>query len=166
MTRTDNRDLIYQVIALAAELDEGETSDFMFWPLTAEGVRVSVNCSDVFYWGCADAEVITPENLPLLRKAYEDEIAASPDDVQLHAGWLFVSRIRNLRPQGAVYKALEYWEVPLFNAAGPEREINFANPKSQTDEYLWPQSDAYKELMAKRGEQVGAGPGADGADSA
>jgi hypothetical protein len=152
---TDNRDLIYEVIKLVAELDEGETEDFMFWPVTPEGVRVSVTCSDVFAWACADAEIITPENLPLLRKAYEDEITASPDGVALHAGWLFVARVRGERPQGAIYKALEYWEVPLFNDAGPEREINFANPQSQTGEYLWPQSEQYKEWMAKRESEKG-----------
>ncbi len=145
----DNRDLIYYVIRLVAELDEGDTEDLMFWPVTAEGVRVSVMCSDVFAWGCADAEPITMENLPMLRKAYEDESAASPDGVALHAGWLFCARVRGMRPQGAIYKTLEYWEVPLFNEAGPEREINFGNPQSETGEYLWPKSEQYKEWMAK-----------------
>ena len=145
----DNRDLIYEVIKLVAELDEGDTDDFMFWPVTAEGVRVVVNCSDVFAWGSADGEIVTEENLPILRKAYEDEIAASPEDVALHAGWLFCARVRNMRPQGAIYKGLEYWEVDLFNAAGPERKIDFGNPQSQTGEYLWPKSEQYKEWMAK-----------------
>jgi hypothetical protein len=166
MTATDNRDLLFEVMCMLAELDEGETEHFMFWPVTPEGVRISVTCSDVFYWGCADAEIVTRENFPQLRQAYLDEIEASPDDVALHPGWLFVARLRNLRPQGAIYKALEYWEVPLFDAAGPPREINFSNPKSQTDEYLWPTSSAYQDFMAKRGDEIEPQPRVAGADSA
>lgn len=43
---------------------------------------------------------------------------------------LFCARVRGERPQGAAYKVRypeELW--PLFDAAGPEREVGFGNPR-------------------------------------
>lgn len=82
-------------------------------------------CNDQFYWGAADGEEVTEENLPLLAKSLED---IGPD-------WglaLFCSRSRKMRPQGALYahipKELWHW----FDESGPEREVNpkemFGNP--------------------------------------
>lgn len=80
-------------------------------------------CSDVFFWGSADSETITEETFPDFLKAVDDckgskEIGA----------WLYCARIRKERPQGAAYTfiAKDLW--PLFDACGPEREVEFGNP--------------------------------------
>jgi hypothetical protein len=44
-----------------------------------------------------------------------------------------------MRPQGAIYKYLE-GIAPLFDAAGPERSIDFGNPKDQQGIYKYASS--------------------------
>ena len=87
-----------------------------------------VKCSDTFCWGCADAEDLTPETLPILKQASEDCKAVDRILGSLHACDLFAARIRQMRPQGAAYpKNRDLW--PLFDACGPERETGFGNPR-------------------------------------
>jgi hypothetical protein len=73
-----------------------------------------VDCSDVFFWGCADAEEITVEQIPELLECYKQS--------QGLGGILWCAKTRQFRPQTAVY---EGWihpdEWPLFDACGPER---------------------------------------------
>jgi len=86
-----------------------------------------VKCSDTFCWGCADAEVLTPETLPILKQAIEDCKRIDPVFGSVYACDLFTARIRQMRPQGAAYpENRDLW--PLFDACGPERETRFGNP--------------------------------------
>mgnify|MGYP006280617621 CR=1 FL=1 len=91
-------------------------------------ITISIMCNDLFWWGTADAEKVTTEDIPLLKQCYADLN-------QEHLGWaalntpeLYVARKRKMRPQGAYYKYFpkEIW--PLFNACGPARPSDFGNP--------------------------------------
>jgi hypothetical protein len=73
-----------------------------------------VNCNDLFYWACADAEEITLAELPALEQALQE----SPT----HGDLLWCARKRQMRPQAPYYKGFTKEEVALFDAAGPERE--------------------------------------------
>jgi hypothetical protein len=108
--------------------------------------EVYADCSDTFFWGISDAEEITEENFHILAESFaelaqlaaEDEAACDGStrarvDAQMYThsiADLFSARVRKERPQGAAYKvryAERLW--PLFNACGPERPIEFGNPK-------------------------------------
>ena len=99
------------------------------------GWQVAVNCNDLFFWGCSDLEVVTPETLPFLEKAIKDckDIDDNNDpkvlgaDPELIGMDLYCCRQRGMRPQGACYpKHKEYW--PLIDACGEERELGVGNP--------------------------------------
>lgn len=87
-----------------------------------------VNCNDLFFWGVADAQKITNEDMPVLEKNLE----ACNDDIEM-ASILFCAQKRKMRPQGTAYSIipLKYW--PLFDACGPERKAGPGNPHSQSD---------------------------------
>jgi hypothetical protein len=93
---------------------------------------LSVICSDVFYWGCADCEPVESlEDIELLIKSCKE---ASFD-----GAILYCARKRGMRPQGAMYKLLDKNIHHLFDECGPEREIDLANPKNKNGEYLYKQ---------------------------
>lgn len=93
--------------------------------LDGQRISVAVNVSDVFAWGGADAEDITPEQLPVLEQAWLDCKSVDADEwtVELYAAW-----VRGMRPQGAAYPK-EAAIAALFDACGPERPIGLGNPR-------------------------------------
>ncbi len=98
---------------------DGEYAPVTFW----------VKCSDLFWWGVADLEDLTPENIGVLEQSYRDVQAAAPDDhaADIYGASLFCCRVRKLRPQGCCYPPNKLlW--PLFHACGPEREVGPGNP--------------------------------------
>ncbi len=115
------------------ELFSDDNSSLM-WSVENGVVSFAVNCSDVFAWGCADAEDITPENISILRKAMEDCELANKATRNFWSGELFACRVRGMRPQGAAYPKNhpELW--PLLDACGPVRKIGFGNPKPSPSE--------------------------------
>lgn len=107
---------------------EHEIADMLFW-FSGDGgsPRPHVNANDLFAWACADATEITPDNFATFRQSIED--CEAIDDVLggIEGCSLFSCRVDKMRPQGAAYpKNRELW--PLFDACGPEREIDFGNP--------------------------------------
>lgn len=93
-----------------------------------ETLSVYVDCSDLFYWGTADAEKIEMDDVPDLRQAMADL-----GEHGYWAGQLFCARRRGMRPQGPWYGytgpdgRIRRSFVPraveaLFDACGPERE--------------------------------------------
>lgn len=114
---------ILQVLALFERVEHEEALE---WHVTDDGVTFAVRCNDVFWWACADTEDITPENLAILVQSFDD--VAAVDDTETYWGvLLFCARVRGLRPQGCCYpKLATLW--PLFDAAGPQRVIDFGNP--------------------------------------
>lgn len=103
--------------------DKYEDYDSWFWRVDKQGnVKLMVNCSDFFDWGCADAEDITPENLHLLEQAYIDCDATTDDEYNVvYGNTLFAARARKMRPQKPCYKGWSPQLVELFNQCGPER---------------------------------------------
>jgi hypothetical protein len=96
--------------------------DFIGELLPNQDLKFAINCSDVFMWGCADAEEIeTAEDVDLLQQACRD----SNDH-----GWiLYCVRKRGIRPQGSYYKSIDKNDWQLFNDCGPIRDLDFGNPK-------------------------------------
>ena len=82
-----------------------------------------VNMNDFFYWGCADGENVTEEYLPEIDKVIIECNGSIIDGVSL-----WVCRKRNMRPQGAFYSYIDKTSWPLFDLAGPEREVGLGNP--------------------------------------
>ncbi len=122
----------------------------ILWGRSDGQINAAVMCSDIFFWGCSDAEELTEEALPVLEQAYKDcdaivlEVFANGNELtgETFGSLLYCARQRKLRPQGACYKAVLPEELrPLFDACGPEREIDIGNPQSQQGEYLYKRED-------------------------
>lgn len=112
----------------------------VFWNKHKDGTLYAfINCSDLFYWGCADGEEILESDI-------EDIIQALEESYDGEALWC--ARKRKMRPQGAYYKDMmsnssggKNNDRELFNACGPEREIDFGNPFDQDNNYEYKKSD-------------------------
>lgn len=101
----------------------------LLWHEAGSVIHFSIDCSDMFWWGCADGEPLTPETLPELMQACDDAKAAGES-----ACWgpeLYCCRRRKSRPQGAAYKHLPEVLWPLLDACGPERGPEVGNPCKQ-----------------------------------
>lgn len=155
LATVENLRFVEQVMHII--LDHDMYSEVLWHRNGKSGVMIfeaSIMCSDIFYWGCADAEDVTEETLPLLEKAYEDCEAIQGQEFapgkyasnEYFGGLLYCARQRNMRPQGTYYKHLpeEIWL--LFDACGPEREIDIANPQNQQGEYLYKKPEADDDL--------------------
>ncbi len=98
-----------------------ESNDMLLWRTDGRYAPITffANCSDLFDWATADWEVITPENVGVLERAFEDVRALSRG--WLYEGvYLFCARVRGRRPQRPAYpKDERLW--PLFDACGPVR---------------------------------------------
>lgn len=90
------------------------------------GPALMVTCSDQFFWGSADCEVVTSDNLSALEATLEE--LQNEDGDEEYAPLLWVARQRHMRLQGAAYTYIPERLWPLFDAAGPERETGLGNP--------------------------------------
>ena len=91
------------------------------------GEKPCVNCNDLFFWGCADAENINEELMVEFNQAVSD-----CGDLRIGAE-LYCARRREMRPQGACYSYYDKALWPLFDACGPERDVGFGNPYKPGD---------------------------------
>lgn len=97
--------------------------DDLFWRVGEDNsIDFYLMCSDVFMWGCSDAEALANSEDLKLYKQCQTEI----NDYK--AVWLYCSRKRKMRPQGAFYKYFSEEQAKLFDACGPVRVIGFGNP--------------------------------------
>ncbi len=96
---------------------ENDDCDGLWWRTDGEYAPVTfmVNCNDLFFWACSDAEVITEDNISEFEQAYKD--IDSP-----YAQILFCCRVRGMRPQKPYYKHIPEKFHKLFDSCGPERE--------------------------------------------
>lgn len=120
-----------QTILRALKVLEFEYCDYLFWRCDDAGrFKIFINCSDFFYWGTADAEPITDDNIGLLEETFREvqELKGNKWDAD-DAPLLFCARVREMRPQGAYYKHLDEDLHHLFNAVAPERDRDIFNPK-------------------------------------
>lgn len=106
------------------------TDSALYWYTQEDSLHFSLDCSDFFMWGCADSQEVTTENLPVLKKAYEDANAVG---ARSWAWALFVCRVQNMRPQGAFYKLIPSTLVPLINETGEERTPQMGDPLAATE---------------------------------
>lgn len=111
------------------ELFAFDNCNELFWRCDDEyaPLMISVLCNDVFAWGTADCEEITPADLPMLAQAFADAREATGDRWE-SGGNLYCARKRKERPQGAYYRYIPDPLKPLFDAAGPERSTGLLNP--------------------------------------
>lgn len=111
---------LYDDIIVRAETNENGEQE----------VSVSINCSDVFWWGTADSEDVEMEDIPLIEGAWQDIAAAvgNPNPRASLVQMLFICRKRKMRPQGAVYTYVPDAVRPLLNMCGPYREVGPGNP--------------------------------------
>lgn len=125
----DNYQFILKVLDLTG-MHNGDMCGELFWRTDGEYAPVTflVNCNDVFCWGCADCERITPDNIHLLEEALAEVRAASPNKWDIYADMLFCCKARKMRPQGCCYPKEDRWLWPLLDACGPPREVGLGNP--------------------------------------
>jgi hypothetical protein len=121
----DGEAFVLRVLGVVAKYEQ---HDDLWWRADGEYAPVTffINCNDLFWWGTGDCERVTPENVGALEQAYADAAAAHRYG-RSYGGNLFCCRVRGMRPQGCCYpEDRELW--PLFDACGPEREIEIGNP--------------------------------------
>jgi len=116
--------------AVMAIFQKSECTESLMWRVLDDSIAFSVNISDVFAWGGADAEEISYQDLPLLVETWADLTVL---DKTLWLPELYAARKRGERPQGAAYpSALDGWKLKeLFDACGPVRTTGFGNPRSK-----------------------------------
>lgn len=139
MNEQEFKDHLYDVMSLIPEFFQSlSTEDFL---VRTDTKVIAVNCSDIFYWGCADAEEVEgPDDLELFRQSMRDIESIEKSKCFTGGPELYCSRKRGMRPQGAYYKYIMSLDSgpeaeektkklrELFNAAGPEREVESGNP--------------------------------------
>lgn len=109
------------------------SNDDLLWRIGDEFnvVTFYVNCNDLFYWGCADVEDITPANIHLLGEAVKklsDVGIVAANDKYKYLEWatsLFACMSRGLRPQNCILRNMrkrgDEALALLFESCGPER---------------------------------------------
>lgn len=134
--------------------DEHQMQEELSWTCEGDKITWYVRCSDIFFWGCSDAEDILPANFSELEKAFKDCKKVLSEDEFLYTGhWLllWVARCRQMRPQGAAYPDNEkLW--PLFDAAGPFRETGLGNPYANRTQYKEARVKMKQSKQAQGGE--------------
>jgi hypothetical protein len=116
-------EFILRVLDVTAVNDAHEQ---ILWSVRGSEAEFYVKCSDVFWWGTADAERLTPHNIDAYEQAFAD-LKALDEIGEAYADTLFACRMRKMRPQGCCYPPERHlW--PLFDACGPEREKGIGNP--------------------------------------
>jgi len=107
------------VVAAAYDMD----LDF-FWHIDddTDEVRAAVNVNDTFFWAAADCEIVEAEDIPLLKEMYDIGGYKYVAD-------LYAARKRKMRPQNAIINGATPEVRAVFLAAGPERPVDFLNPK-------------------------------------
>lgn len=139
MSELSDYNLLSLIVRIFKCFDDSSSEWDLLWRTDEYFAPISffINCNDLFWWACSDLELITPENIHLLEQSFADVYTIIPEDNfkdpyydmrQAFACRLFCCRARKLRPQGCAYpKDSRMW--PLFDVCGPERTVDFSNPK-------------------------------------
>lgn len=111
---------ILRILKIIAKYEDFEQ---IWWRVDGEYAPVTfiVNCNDLFYWACSDAESITIDNIDILEQSYVDS-ANTDKHGECWGSLLFCCRVRKMRPQTPYYKSIPTPLWPLFNECGPERK--------------------------------------------
>lgn len=107
-----------------------DASGDLMWRVEDGEIFFYADVSDVFAWGGADVEPITPQMMHVLEGAYASLKAVGGEEFTAE---LYAARIRGMRPQGAAYpgEADHAFQAvsDLFDACGPERPTGLGNPR-------------------------------------
>ena len=88
-------------------------------------VRLVYMCNDIFYWGCADCEDVSFEDLK--------DLTACIEECPKWGGELWVARKRKERPQNALLECMSPEDQRLFNVCGPVKPVGLGNPREHPD---------------------------------
>lgn len=103
--------------------DDCDVHPELFWRVDDDNrVQFFAMCNDAFWWGTADAEEITPENVWVLEESSRDLRALGEVLAPIRLAELFAARVRGMRLQRPAYKKLSPAVAALFDACGPERD--------------------------------------------
>jgi hypothetical protein len=75
---------------------KNDIRDGLFWNVIGGVPKFYAECSDMFMWGCADLEEITPENFHILEQSLVDVLAT--ENFAFYSTYLFACRVRKQRP--------------------------------------------------------------------
>jgi len=120
----ESSDFILEVLRLQDEYDC--YGGPIYWATHSEYAPITffVLCNDLFWWATADAEKLTPEDMPCLRQAILDVQEIRVDKLRLDnyemGCALWCARKRGMRPQQPAYPQDERLRA-LFDACGPVR---------------------------------------------
>lgn len=113
---------------ILTKISEWELFYSFFWYPDGEkgDIRFRIDCNDVFCWGAADAELMTADDLDDMQKCIDKclEVGELEDEGLI----LWISKKRNLRPQGAWFKGKTQELIKLFEEHTEKREVDFGNP--------------------------------------
>jgi hypothetical protein len=129
----DSEHLAYitELFQILRDADLMVDSTPLIWSKDGNGrMTFAMVCSDTFAWGCADAEEIALEDLPMLRGCLDD-LKAAGDYSEVWLAELYCARKRGMRPMNRwmqVHQAELGAAAALIEAAGPERESMFGAP--------------------------------------
>jgi hypothetical protein len=127
MTDAEHLRFILDLLAITRDAELTYEDCPFLWHVSDGRAGFSMACSDVFAWGCADAETVEPGDLPLLRACLA-ELRGAGKYEEVWLGILFCARKRGMRPMNRWMKDMREKEGmtdavhALFCAAGPERE--------------------------------------------
>ena len=119
MSEVWDTDSLYELCLFMSEYELYEPP-LSFGVTAKKTPDLSWNCSDFFFWACADAESILPSDIPELRKAAED-LKAAGEYGEVYAFELWVSRKRGRTPMGPWLDKECFDNIPirlLFEEAG------------------------------------------------
>lgn len=145
-------EFLNKVAKIAYDHDMDDMIDFRY--SEENGLYPSVNCNDFFFWATADCVDITPDNVGIFEAALRD---AKEAGAFAYGALLFCARVQGMRPQGAAYPDdREIW--PLFDACGPERELDMFNPHRSHERTIkpWQMLFGLGRLIEKRSESAPA----------
>lgn len=108
-------DFIHRVLRLFSDQECRDDLFFGYPDCNGNNLYLGVICSDVFDWGCAGSEEITPENIGELERAVVD---AGKDRFDSWGFLLFCARQQKRLPQAPVMKEVPEELRALFEEAG------------------------------------------------
>lgn len=114
--------LAVRILEIYARAD---VQDSLWWREKDGQIRFFAPCNDLFWWGTADLEEITSENVDVLEQTERDLCAleeATHGTQMVYLSELFAARVRRMRPQRPCYKSMPLDVAALFDACGPARD--------------------------------------------
>ena len=128
------------LLRIMGAMASNDDCDNLFWRTDGSYAPITVFaiCNDLFYWGTADLEEITGDNIANYEETVKElkaiaepyragRVEPAPGDqdmnlAHIYAMDLFCCRVRKMRPQRPCYKRYPPGLHRLFDACGEERK--------------------------------------------